>query len=431
MTQENPKKKLDICVQNISKIEGHATVDVKVRNDEVKEVHVGFTENKRFFTQAMQKKSIHALPAAVSRVCGTCSIAHMMCSIEAIEKALGVQVSEQTMLLKKLTMHGLMIRDHALHVYLFSLPDVFGKDSVLDFDKDQIRFLKDSFAIKKAGNILDTAVAGRAVHAMYPVVGGFSKIPDNKSMRALLPALRDARERLFPVLDVYYGSNVDYIREMNFVGLVADKFDYLEGEIRSTSGMRVQEKDFYSHLKKVVMPYSQSVGYNFEGKTFMVGSLARLNLNRQGLHADTKRDAKKYLKLFPSYNVFHNNIAQAIEILHSIDHSIEIIESTDFKPELPVHAVPKECEGVGVIEAPRGTLYHHVAMDKNGIVKKGTIIVPSQQNQINMELDIKKIVQRNLHTLTSEQIEMEIEKLIRAYDPCISCASHFLKVNWA
>jgi coenzyme F420-reducing hydrogenase alpha subunit len=423
-------KNVDIGIQNISKIEGHASLDIKVRNGEVKHVKLMFTENKRFFTQAIRGRSIDVLSQSVARICGTCSIAHTMCCIEATEKAMGIVPSEQTQLLKKLTMYGLMIRDHALHIYLFSLPDVFSVDSVLDFTQEHTHFLHDSFDIKRAGNRLDTVVAGRAVHAPFPQVGGFAQIPTNKDLKSVIPELKLAREKLFGVLDEYYDCPVDYSRSTDFVALVGDDFDFLEGDILNSDGDVIKEKDYHTHLQKNVIPYSQAVGYKFDGDTYMVGALARINLNKRGLHKDTRRDAKKYLRLFPSRNIFHNNLAQGIEILHSIDHSIDIIESHDFKPEAKIVVEKKACEGVGVIEAPRGTLFYHLDIDDKGLVKEGNIVVPTQQNQINMEQDIKLIVEKMIVTHSKEQIKYEVEKLVRAYDPCISCATHFLEVNW-
>jgi coenzyme F420-reducing hydrogenase alpha subunit len=423
-------KDVDIKIQDVSKIEGHASLDVKVRNGKVEKVNIKFTDNKRFFTQAIRKRSIDTLSQSVARICGTCSIAHTMCCIEAIEKGLGIVPSKQTQLLKKLTIYGLMIRDHALHLYLFSLPDVFNVDSVLDFDKEKSQFLYDSFDIKRAGNKLSTVVAGRAVHAPFPQVGGYAKVPTNKDLKSIVKDLKLARKKVFPLLEVYYNCPVDYSRKTNFVGLVAKKFDFLEGQIQGTDGTRIPEKDFFSHMHKKVLPYSQAVGYDFKGKTYMVGALARLNLNKKGLHKDTKRDCAKYLKVFPSANIFHNNLAQGIEIVQSIDHALEIINKHNFKHEEPAEMKYKECEGVGVIEAPRGTLYYKISMDAKGIVKDGSLAVPSQQNQINMELDIKKIVEEKIGKKSKEAVVYDIEKLIRAYDPCISCATHFLKVNW-
>ncbi|PIN91545.1 hypothetical protein COU57_00150 [Candidatus Pacearchaeota archaeon CG10_big_fil_rev_8_21_14_0_10_32_14] len=424
------KKSVDISIQDLSKIEGHASLDVKVRNGEVKEVHIKFTDNKRFFTQAIQGRSIDTLSQNVARICGTCSIAHTMCCIEAIENALGITPSPQTQILKKLTMYSLMIRDHALHVYLFSLPDVFGKDSVLDFDEKESKYLKDSFVIKRAGSNLSKVVAGKAVHAPYPQVGSFAQIPKNEDLKALIPELQDARKRVLDVLEVYYHNKIDYSRETIFTGVVGKNFDFLYGKIITSSGLEIPPSEYFNHLEKTVLPYSQAVGYKFDGETYMVGAIARLNLNKSSLHPNTKKDTAKYLKLFPSKNIFHNNIAQAIEILHCIDDSIDIIQKTKFKDEPPIPVIPKQSVGIGVIEAPRGTLYYRLYINSDGTIKEGNIITPTQQNQINMELDIKKVVQENINKLSKEQIQYELEKLIRSYDPCISCATHFLKVNW-
>ena len=423
-------KKVDISIQNISKIEGHADLDVKVREGKVQSVNLRFADNKRFFTQAIRGQSIETLPQSVARICGTCSIAHTMCCIEAIEKALDVKVSEQTRALKKLTMYGLMIRDHALHIYLFALPDVFEKDSVLDFTGDETQYLKDSFDVKRAGNKLTQVVAGRAVHAPYPVPGGFANIPDIKELRELIPELKLAREKVMKVLGVYARCDRNYERETKFVALSGEEFNFLGDYILTSKGEKIPEEKYFEHLEKVVIPYSQSVGYEFEDDTYMLGALARLNLNKDKLHSQTRKDCAKYLKMFPSNNIFLNNLAQGIEIIHSIDHSIEIIQNLKLKQEEPPQLNYKDCQGVGVIEAPRGILFYHLALKKDGTIKDGTIITPTQQNQINMELDIKKLVQNSLDKLSKEEIQYEIEKLIRSYDPCISCAVHFLKVNW-
>lgn len=162
----------------------------------------------------------------------------------------------------------------------------------------------------------------------------------------------------------------------------------------------------------------------------MVGALARLNLNKKNLHKNTKKSCKKYLEMFPSNNIFLNNLAQGIEIVHSIDHSIEIIEHNNFKKESPKKIVYKDCEGIGVMEAPRGILFYRLKINKDGMVENGNIITPTQQNQINMEQDIKNLVQKKLGKMEKDKLQYEIEKLIRSYDPCISCATHFLKVNW-
>jgi coenzyme F420-reducing hydrogenase alpha subunit len=228
--------------------------------------------------------------------------------------------------------------------------------------------------------------------------------------------------------DMFLSCNWDFKRQTNFVALVTPDFSFLEGEIRSSSGKVIAEKDFSAHLQNVVLPYSKASGFEFEGKEFMVGALARINLNKENLHANTKKDMKRFLDLFPSVNVCHNNLAQAIEIVHSIDHSIEILENTTFVKEEPAKPKKTSGEGVGVIEAPRGTLYYWMKI-KDGKVERADLVIPTAQNLVNMREDIRLMVHK-LIDQGEDVIKKEAEKLIRAYDPCMSCASHFLRINW-
>ncbi|MDP2684582.1 MAG: nickel-dependent hydrogenase large subunit [bacterium] len=419
---------LDISIENISKIEGHADLDIKIRDGKVEDVNLRVMENQRFYTEAVQGKSIMAVPQLVSRICGTCSIAHLTGCIEAAEKAIGVVPSAQTILLRKLTMYSLMIRDHALHLYFFVLPDLFGIDSVLDLPDDKKELLHEALHVKEAGNNLSKLVAGRAVHAPFEQIGGFINIPDAGQVKKVVEELKSVRKYVINLAEMFLACEWDFKRKTNFVALVTPDFSFLEGEIHTSNGRKIAEADFWNHLQDVVIPYSKATGFEFEGKEYMVGALARINLNKENLHTNTKRDMAKFLELFPSDNVCHNNLAQAIEIVHSIDHSIEILEQTEFKKEGIVKPTKMDGEAVGVIEAPRGTLYYWLKVEK-GKVKYANLIIPTAQNLVNMREDIRLMVNK-LIDQGEEAIRKEAEILIRAYDPCMSCASHFLKINW-
>jgi len=425
---------LDVSINKISKIEGHADLDIEIRDGKVKNVFLKVMENKRFFSQAVQEQSYNSVPQLVSRICGTCSIAHLTGCIEAIEKALDIKPTEQTMILRKLTMYSLMIRDHALHLYFFVLPDLYDVDSVLDLAEVNKEIIHQSLHVKEAGNNLSNLVAGRAVHAPFEQVGGFSNEVDKTKIKAVVDELRSVRGFVMELAEIFYKCDWELKRKTNFVALAPSDFSFLEGDIRSSSGEVIKESGFADHLHKVILPYSQATSFDFEGKEFMVGALSRLNLNKDSLHADTKKDMQKYLALFPSENVYHNNLAQAIEIMHSIDHSIELLENTDFKKETPIKPAKLDGEGVGVIEAPRGTLYYWVGI-KNGKVDYADLVIPTAQNLVNMREDVRQIVNDLCASNPSkEELEIQIkksaEKLIRAYDPCMSCASHFLKIHW-
>lgn len=423
----------DLSIDHLTKVEGSASLDVRVRNGKVDSVRFKITEFKRFFTEAIKGQSIMALPPLLSRICGTCSNAHLLCSLEACERALGITPSKQTMLLRMLTMYGLMIRDHALHLYLFVLPDIYGKDSFLDFDEnkpEEHQLLHDGFETKAAGNFLATVIAGRSVHAPYPTIGGFLRFPEKDKIQEAIKKLEAVRPAVIRLIKIFEKAPFRFDRKTNFVALVPERFGFLSGYIKTNSGQIISEEHFRDHLERVVLPYSQASAFKHDGESYMVGALARMNLAKDRLHLRAKETSGAILNLFPSTNIFHNNLAQAIEILHSIDDAIEILTTNTFKQEPIIKKPYREAVGMGVIEAPRGTLYHKINVGVDGIVQEGEIVVPTGQNQINIEEDIFQLVQRLISQMPKEKIVFEIEKLIRAYDPCMSCAAHFLEVSW-
>lgn len=425
----------DVSMEHITKIEGDASISVKVEDGKVIDVKFQTVEYKRFFTEAMKGKAIMAIPAHLARICGTCSNAHIMAAIEACEDALDITPSEQTEVLRSLTMHGLTIRDHALHLYLFSLPDVYGKDAFLDLDEnipEEHQILHDGFGIKAAGNFLATLVAGRSVHAQYPTIGGFLHFPDKAGIDEAIAKLREARPAALRLVQIFKDQPFHLDRQMNFQALIPlGNFGYINGEIRTSRGEVFPEKEYRNLLEHVVLPYSQASAYKYKGESYFVGALARLNIAKDKLHPNTKESVPEALQVFPSTDVFHNNLAQAIEILHSIDESIDILSTRTFAPEPLIKKPARDAVGIGVVEAPRGTLYHKIVVGADGTIKEGEVIVPTGQNQINIEKDVGRLIEDKLaQGVDREKLPMEMEKLIRAYDPCMSCAAHFLKVKW-
>ena len=424
----------DISLDDLSKIEGHASLDLKVKKGEVKDLRLKISENRRFFELGVRGKKFHAAPQTLSRICGTCSAAHLMCSIQSIEDALGIQPSEQTNLLRDLTMYGVNIRDHAMHLYLFVLPDLFGKDSVLDFDDRgyQHDLLHKAFDIKKTGNLLSTEVAGRTIHPPFPSIGQFLHVPSPEKAKMLVKELKKIRDPAIEFIRIFHEKDFFFeMPEMDFIAMTDKNYSYLgNGICTHSSGFCIPNEGFSRFFKEKVFPYSQAKGFTFQGKPYMVGALARMNINLTSLHKDTRADLTED-NLFPSYNIYHNNLAQAIEIVHCIDSSIDLLERCEFKQEKVEKITGKKSEGVGVVEAPRGTLYHHIKIDENENVEYSDLVIPTAQNQVVMEKAIGAMVEKRLsQDKKKKDIEREIEALIRAFDPCMSCATHFLKVKW-
>jgi len=421
----------DLTLDQITKIEGHASLTLRVNNGTVTNCTFEIPEYKRFYTQAVRGKKIQAIPQMVARICGTCSNAHLLCSIHAIEDAQGIQPTKQTYQIRRLLNNGLIIRDHALHLYVFVLPDLYNRDSLLEFDESNLEeheLVHDAFAIKEAGNLLAKWSGGRSVHAPSPTIGGFLTLPTNGEQEKLVLKLELIREKVIKIIKIFEKCEFELREDVLFSALHDDNYDFLGKTIITAENACVPARNYSDHLKHVVKPYSQASAYTYEGKIFIVGALSRMNLSKDGLHKNTKKGASSALALFPSQNIFHNNLAQAMEILHCLDDSIDILSQLEIKEEKPVPYKLKAGVGTGVIEAPRGTLYHRYTIDHEGTVIKGDIIVPTGQNQIAIEKSLWDFAQNNLH-LPKEKLSYEMEKIVRAYDPCMSCASHFLKLK--
>lgn len=426
----------DITIENITKIEGTAGLTVQIEDNTVKDLKFIIKDYRRFYTQAIKGKPYIAAPAFLSRICGTCSVAHLFAAITAVEKSQGIEVTAQTKLLRRLAYNGLIIRDHALHLYFFVLPDILGLDSILDIpDEDGNQghiLLHDSFDIKKLGSDITNVIIGAAIHAPYPTLGGFLKLPDPSKFPNLIQRLETIRPQVLRGIKTFFDWKEELVRNSDYLALRNDKeYDFLEGEIINSDGKKVSAQDFHHFMKSVVIPYSQAEGYVFSDthEDYLVGALARVNFNKDVLNPRTKTDVAQYLSVFPSKNVYHNNLAQAIEILYCVDDAIDILKTIEITDEKVVRKPPQAGVGVGVIEAPRGILYHMAKINEEGIIEDYDVIVPTAQNQINIENDLKKYFNENLDK-DRGKLKLDAEKIIRAYDPCMSCATNFLKIEW-
>jgi coenzyme F420-reducing hydrogenase alpha subunit len=426
----------NITIDNITKIEGTAGLTVTISDDKVLDLKFIIKDYRRFYIEAVRGKPAIAAASFLSRICGTCSVAHMFAALEAIEKSQAISVSPQTKLLRRLAYDGLMIRDHALHLYFFTLPDILGIDSILDISDDpgdpSHILLHDSFDIKKLGSDITNVIIGAAIHAPFPCVGGFLKLPDKLNFPELIARLEKIRPQVLRGIKTFYNWQESLIRNSDYLCLRNDqRYNFFEGNIINSTGKKITEAEFHNFLKEVIIPYSQAEGYEFcdSHEDYFVGALSRLNFNKDLLNSRTKIDCVEYLKVFPSNNIYHNNLAQAIEILQCVDEALDILKTLTIVNEKPIVKPPQKGIGVGVVEAPRGTLYHKVEVDGEGMIIDYDVIVPTAQNQINIENDLKKYFNENLEK-DEEILRLEAEKIIRAYDPCMSCATNFLKIDW-
>lgn len=421
-----------ININHISKIEGHAKLHIKIEKGKVKKAKLSIFEGSRFFEGILKDKHYNDINHIASRICGICSPVHCLASLTATEKAFGTNISEQTKLLRELLNIGGTIQSHVLHLYFLALPDYTGYPNALHMAQKFPEHIKRALRIKQLGNEIVRTIGGRDIHPYAVCVGGFTRIPSAEALKELGTQLRqgidDARKtaELFCTIDY-----PDFKRKTKHYALRSDKsyFGTTNKIVCAGSEECLLVDDYEAHFKEYFKQGSTAEFARAGPQSYMVGAWSRLMNNNDLLCSD----AKQYFRRVQQYknSPFMNNPAQAIEILEGIHRAIEIIEANDFKPEEPPKITPKQGIGIGALEAPRGIVFHKYNYAKDGYTTFVNITTPTTQNLPNLEEDIKTFLPALLEkNLNKEQLQLEIEKLIRAYDPCISCATHFLKIIW-
>ncbi len=425
-------KNEDFCIKNITKIEGHANLDLKVRGGKVDSCEFRVTESHRFFEDMVKGRHFSQVPLIVSRICGLCSSSHLTTATEAIEDALQIQPTEQAMFLREASLFGEFIKSHALHLYMLVLPDYLGKESVLQFEGNQLELVKDALAIKKAGTDILTALGGRPHHTVNHRPGYVTRAPNREKVENVLNGLRSVRDLAAQTVLIFdkYSKKQTFERKTNFVALKGDDYPLMNGRsIHCSDGTVLGKNELSKHIKEFVVPYSTAKNTEFNGKDYVVGALARIALNSKQLHPKAKEIMDSCETKLPNHCPFSTNLAQAIELVHCVETAIDHLDGYEpHKAEWP-DIQGKDGNGIGVTEAPRGLLYHTYDLNADGFVTDSNMVIPTQQNIRSIELDLNDLVPTIL-SMPKPKAELEMEKLIRSYDPCISCSVHFLKVNW-
>ncbi|MFH1053782.1 MAG: Ni/Fe hydrogenase subunit alpha [Candidatus Woesearchaeota archaeon] len=421
-----------INLNHITKIEGHASLELSIDSNKVTKCELSAIEGSRYFEGLVVGRKYSEAHEMTSRICGICSCAHVITAISAIEDALGHKPSKQTKNLRILLTLGERIRSHATHLYFLALPDYLGYESAIAMAPKYKDEILTALKMMKIGNKTVKVIGGRDLHPVSATVGGWLKLPSQDQLDELKTDLESIKDYAEKTCKLFFSlKHPDFETKGNFFSLKDDKeYAVLDGDFHSkdSSFKKSEYKRFISESQE---PRSTANFVVKDDIRYTVGALSRINNSQNQL----SNNAKKMIELskikFPSKNPFHNNIAQAIELVHCIDHAIDICENLKIKPEEPANLKPRAGNGVGAIEVPRGTLWHEYRLDKNGVILKANIITPTAQNLLNIQEDIRDFVPVILEkTKDQEKIVLEIEKLIRSYDPCFSCSAHFLEVKW-
>ncbi len=416
-----------IKIEEITKIEGHANLTIEIEDDELKCVIFGVHEGSRYFESFMIGKSYHYLPELSGRICGICTVAHEISSVRAVENALGIEVPESVENLRKLMLISSHIQSHILHLYFLALPDYMGVESVLELAGKNMELVKKAFELKEASNYMTSLIGGRAVQPCTIVPGKISKSIDKETLEKYAKKMEEIYPFLVETAELFLSLNYPlYERESEYVALWDGKnIPLYKGKIRTTKTI-FDASRYSEHLKERVVEYSTAKRSLVDGEDYMVGALARLNLNPY-LRDEAKEIAKRYGYKFPSKRVAWINAAQALENVHFALEALELVDGMKEYMPSRVEVLKLDGEGVGAIEAPRGLLIHHYKI-KRGKCTYVNIITPTAMNTENIERNLKGYISE----LVKEEdsiIKMEAEKIIRAYDPCISCSVHVARIR--
>jgi coenzyme F420-reducing hydrogenase alpha subunit len=420
-----------IHVPAMARVEGEGALYIGVEDGSVKEIRVDIYEPPRFFEGFLRGRYLQDVPDITARICGICPVAYQMSSVRALESALNVTVSPQARLLRNLFYCGEWIESHVLHIYMLQGPDLTGHESALSLAADAPDVVKMALHMKKIGNQLLKVIGGRSVHPVNACVGGWYSWPDAAELRLLLPELEWGLERAIETVrwakDLPYPElEIDY----EFVAMHReDEYAILDGDILSSINGRIAEDDFEKHYLEQHVKRSNALhSYTPEGKPYLVGPLARINLNHEYFGEAASRVAKEIGLKYPLRNPYKSLLARAIETVEVFERAIRLIG--EYAPNGPsaLDLTLKAGRGSAGTEAPRGLLYHRYNLDAAGLVTEAKIVPPTAQNLGRMEADLWQLAPQLL-AMPHDKATLTAEHLLRAYDPCISCATHFLKLK--
>jgi sulfhydrogenase subunit alpha len=425
---------VNVNVHHLTRVEGHGNIVVDVKNGELVKCDLEIVEAPRFFEAMLRGRPYYEASHITSRICGICATGHATASLRATENALGVEVSEQTELLRKLVFHGEIIDSHVLHVYMLVAPDFFGVGSVLPLAGSHPEVVKRALRIKKLSGDLCAMVSGRHTHPIAMTVGGFTHLPTAGEMVAMRERLVAAREDMDETIALLATLPwPQFERETEYVSLQKeDEYAFIDGRIATTDGFTYEIPDYRQVTNEYMVPHSTAKHTKHNRDSYMVGALARFNNNYDQLHPRAKAAAGQFGMEPVVTNTFLNSAAQAVEMVHCVEDSIRIIDELldrGVKEEPRYEFQDQGGEGVGSCDVPRGILFHNYIIDDEGVIQGANCIIPTGQNYANMEADMRALVPQLLDR-PQEEITHMMEMLVRAYDPCISCSAHFLNVEF-
>jgi len=434
MSQTTVAKKID--VHYITRVEGHGNIVVEIDPaGTVQTCRWEVPEAPRFFEAMLLGKRWDVVHQITSRICGICSIGHQLASLQATEEALGIRISHQTTLLRKLAIHAENLQSHYLHVGYLALPDFLGVGSVIPLAATHKKELTTLIGLRRLANEFSQVVCGRTTHPQRLFPGGFLRIPALADLKALRQRLDESLKDLDAVVNLVAsvaGAIPAFTRETEYVALIhPGEYPLLWGQVGTSLDQSRPASEYPNLTNEFLVRQSTAKWTKNQTASYMVGALARFNLNHALLHPAAKKAAATLGLVAPCHNPFFITVAQLVECVHSTEDSVRILDElikAGVKPEEPTAVVLRPGHGVGAVEVPRGILFHAYDYDDQGRITHADCVIPTNQNHANIQYDMDALTPL-IKDETAESIELKLSMLVRAYDPCISCSTHCLDLK--
>ncbi len=420
-----------IKVDYLARVEGEGALWLRIKDGSVVDAKLKIFEPPRFFEAFLRGRNFRETPDITARICGICPVAYQMSAVHAVEDACGAKVDGLLRGLRRLLYCGEWIESHALHIYMLHAPDFLGYESAIHMAKDHAPIVQRGLQIKKAGNEIVSTFGGREVHPVNVRVGGFYKLPARSELAPLIERLEWGRDAALET--VKWTATLpfpDFDQDYEFVALRhPEEYPFNEGRIVSSRGLDITAREFDEHFSEEHVQHSNALHSSINGRgAYLVGPMARFNLNFDRLSPLAQQAAREAGLNGACRNPFRSIIVRAVELLWCFDEALRLLRNYD-RPGIPsVEVTPRAGTGYAATEAPRGLLYHRYKLDETGQILDARIVPPTSQNQKTIENDLRHFASPRA-TLPAEQLRWQCEQAIRNYDPCISCATHFLELR--
>jgi len=420
-----------IKVETLARVEGEGALYVKLKGDQVQDVKLKIYEPPRLFEALLRGRHFSELPDIVARICGICPIAYQMSAVHAVERAFGIAIDPSVRLLRRLFYCGEWIESHALHVYMLHAPDFLGYPDAITMARDYQSIVEQGLRLKKAGNRIVALMGGREIHPVSAAVGGFYKAPSKAALKELVDELKWALDASLATARWVAGFDFpDFEQDYEFISLShSQEYPFNEGRIVSNRGLDVDASEYEENFTEQQVQHSNALHSVLRGgDSYMVGPMARFNLNFDKLPEVARQAAQDCGLQLPCRNPFRSIVVRAIELVFACHEALRVIHEYEPPPRPRAQTLARASTGQAATEAPRGLLYHRYEIDQDGLITSAKIVPPTSQNQRRIEHDLRQFVSQ-VATRPTEEITWKCEQAVRNYDPCISCATHFLRMH--